>query len=114
MITLPAIDWKLPAAALLAATLCWPVASCSGRRSADNVLEAKVVAAAAKVREAAAKAESAAILADMVRHANTAKEADELREIIDETKSDAGVGPATSAVLQRLRQRRGSAARPGS
>ena len=114
MITLPAIDWKLPAAALLAATLCWPVASCSGRRSAESAASAKIIAASAKVNEAASKAETAAILADMARSVKSGKEADELREIVRETKSDAGVGPATAAVLARLRERRGSAARPGS
>lgn len=109
-----AIDWKLPVAALLGATLCWPVASCQGRRSAETTQSAKIIAASAKVREAAAKAESAAILADMARSVNTAKEADELKDIINETKSEAVAGPAVSAVLRELRQRRGSAARPGS
>lgn len=109
-----AANWKLPAAALAGAALTWPVASCSGRRSAEAIQEAKIIAAAAKVREAAAKAETAAVLADMARSVKTAKEADELREVINETKSDAGVGPATSAVLQRLRERRSGAARAGS
>lgn len=114
---IPAIllaNWKLPVAAILGAILCWPIASCSGRRSAENAQEAKIIAAAAKVREAASKAETAAVLADMARSVKTAKEADELREIVRETKSEAGVGPATSAVLQRLRERRSGAAGPGS
>lgn len=109
-----ATNWKLAAGALLGAALTWPVASCSGHRSAEGTASAKIIAASAKVTEAAAKAESAAILADMARHANTAKEADELREVINDTKSDAGVGPATSALLRELRQRRGGSARPGS
>lgn len=106
--------WKLLAATILGALLIWPVASCSGRRSAEGAASAKIIAASAKVTEAAAKAESAAILADMARHVNTDKEADELREVIDETKSDAGVGPATANLLRELRERRGGAARAGS
>lgn len=109
-----ASNWKLPAAALLGAALCWPVASCQGRRSAEVTASAKIIAASAKITEAAHKAETAAVLADMARSVNTAKEADDLREIINETKSSAGVGPATASVLARLRERRGGAARPGS
>lgn len=114
MITLPAIDWKLPAAALVGAALCWPVASCSGRQQAKAANSATIIAASAKVTEAAAKAESAAILADMARHVNTAKEADELKKVVEDVKSEAGVGPAVSAVLRELRQRRSGTARPGS
>lgn len=114
MIILPAIDWKLPAAALLGAALTWPVASCQGRRSAENVHEAKIITASAKVTEAAAKAESAAILADMARSVNTAKEAEELKKVVEDVKSEAVAGPAVSAVLRELRQRRGGAARAGS
>lgn len=106
--------WKLLAAFILGAVLIWPLASCQGRQQANAINSAKIIAASAKVREAAAKAESAAILADMARSVNTTKEADELREIVRETKSDAGVGPATASVLARLRERRGGAARPGS
>ena len=50
--------------------------------------------------------ELAAALADMARASKTKEEAQELREIIDETQSDAGVGPATSALLGELRKRR--------
>ena len=114
MTTLPAIDWKLPAAFLLGAVLCYPIASCQGRRSAEIAQSAKIIAASAKVTEAAAKAESAAILADMARSVNTAKEADELKKVIADVKSEAVAGPAVSAVLRELRQRRGGAARPSS
>ena len=114
MITLPAIDWKLPAAALLGAALCYPIASCQGRRSAESATSAKIIAASAKVTEAASKAETAAVLADMARSVNTAKEADELKKVIEDVKSEAVAGPAVRAVLRELRQRRGSAARPGS
>lgn len=106
--------WKLIAAVLVGMALCWPIASCSGRRSAESNQSAKIIAASAKVERAAAKAEQAAILADMARTATTAKEADELREVINETKSDAGVGPATAALLKRLREKRSGAARAGS
>ena len=80
-------------------------------RKADH---AAVIAASAEVSEAAAKAESAAILTDMARSVNTAREADELREVIDDAKSETGVGPATSALLKRLREKRSGAAGSGS
>ena len=113
-ISLLRAHWKLIVAALVGMALCYPVASCSGRRSAFNAQSAKIIAASAKVTVAAAKAEQAAILADMARSANTAKEADELREVIDNVKSEAVAGPAVSVVLRELRQRRSGAARPGS
>lgn len=109
-----ATNWKLPVAAVAGAALTWPVASCSGRQQANASNGAKIIAASTKVERAAAKAEQAAILADMARSVNTAKEADELREVINETKSDAGVGPATAALLKRLREKRSGAARAGS
>ena len=109
-----AANWKLPVAALLGAILCWPIASCSGRRDANAANDARIIAAATKITEAAAKAESAAILADMARSVNTAKEADELKKVIEDVKSEAVAGPAVSAVLRELRQRRGGSARPGS
>jgi len=117
MIALPAIlanNWKVLGGAVIGAALCYPVASCSGRRAANATQAEKVIAASAVVHEAAAKAETAAVLADMARTANTIKEVDELREVINETKSDADVGPATAAVLARLREKRGGAAHPGS
>lgn len=107
-------NWKLPVAAVVGAALTWPIASCSSRQQANATNSVKIIAASAKVTEAAAKAESAAILADMARSVNTAKEADELRDIINDTKSEAGVGPATAGVLRSLRERRGGTARPGS
>jgi hypothetical protein len=86
--------------------LCWPVASCVGKREATAAYALKVKAAAEETRRAASQAELAAALADIARASKTKDEADELRKLIDETQSDAGVGPATAAVLQRLRERR--------
>lgn len=98
--------WKLGLAMIVGAALIWPLAACQGRRSAEAASAAKIIAASAKVREAASKAEMAATLSEMARSASTTRQAEELREIVAETKSDAGVGPATAAVLRRLRQNR--------
>ncbi len=100
------LNWRVIAAAIVGALLCWPVASCQGKREANAAYYAKVKAAAEQVKAAANKAELAAALADMARTSNSKAEAQELREIINETQSDAGVGPATSALLGELRKRR--------
>ena len=104
MITLPAIDWKLPVAALLGAVLTWPAASCSGRRSAESAASAKIIAASAKVTEAAAKAEIAAMAVDAVRRGQAKQVQDELRSVADEKGSTDLAGPGVTAVLDRLRK----------
>lgn len=86
----------------------------AGKRAGETATEAKVTEAAQKVERAAHKAEQAAVLADMARSVDTAREADEIREIIDDIKSETGVGPATAGVLARLREKRSSAAHSGS
>ncbi len=98
--------WRTALWIAIGALLCWPVASCQGKREAQAAYALKVQAAAEKVKAAASKAELAAALADMARASKSKEEAQELREIINETQSDAGVGPATSALLGELRKRR--------
>ncbi|MEW6627616.1 MAG: hypothetical protein AB1431_12605 [Pseudomonadota bacterium] len=97
--------WRTVMWIAIGALLTWPIASCQGKREAQAAYALKVQVAAEQVKAAANKAELAAALADMARTSNSKAEAQELREIIDETQSDAGVGPATSAVLAKLRER---------
>lgn len=99
------LNWRVIAAAIVGALLCWPVASCQGKREANAAYAAKVQAAAEQVKAAANKAELAAALADMARASKTKEEAQELREIISNAKDDGAVGPAVSGVLERLRER---------
>lgn len=99
-----ASNWKLIVALILGAILCWPVASCSGRRSAENTQEAKIIAASAKVTEAAAKAEIAAMAVDAVRRGQAKQVQDELRSVADEKGSTDLAGPGVTAVLDRLRK----------
>jgi folate-dependent phosphoribosylglycinamide formyltransferase PurN len=96
--------WRLFLVALVSAALTWPVASCSGRRSANATQAAKIIAASAKVREAAAKAEIAAMAADAVRRGEAKQVEQELRKVADEKGSDAVAGPGVAAVLDRLRE----------
>lgn len=105
MITLLA-NWRLIAAAIVGALLCWPVASCSGGRAADARMAAKVEVASAKVQRASSKAELAAKLAEMARETNTRQEVAELRKVVDDAKDDGAVGDATASVLARLRAKR--------
>lgn len=98
-------NWKIILGVFMGALMCWPVASCQGKREANATNAAKVIAASAKVEQAAAKAEAAAVLADMARNTKSREEITELRRIVDETQSDAGVGPATAKLLERLRAR---------
>lgn len=97
-------NWKLPAAALVGAALCWPVASCSGRQQAKAANSAKIIAASAKVTEAAAKAELAAMAVDAVRRGQAKQVQDELRSVADEKGSTDLAGPGVTAVLDRLRK----------
>ena len=91
---------------ILGALLCYPVASCNGKRQAKATIAAKIEAASAKVERAAGQAELAATLAEMARTANTEKDMTELRKVVDDAKDDGTVGPATSDLLARMRQRR--------
>ncbi|MDV5822284.1 hypothetical protein [Sphingobium naphthae] len=106
LVGLASKNWRIAVAAGFGFAFCWPVASCQGKREAQAAYALKVQAAAEKVKAAASKAELAAALADMARASKSKEEAQELREIINETQSDAGVGPATSALLGELRKRR--------
>ena len=92
---------------ILGALLCYPVASCNGKRQAKATIAAKIEAASAKVERAAGQAELAATLAEMARTASTEKDMTELRKVVDDAKDDGTVGPATSDLLARMRQRRG-------
>lgn len=96
--------WKLIAALILGAVLCWPVASCQGRRSAEAHNSAKIIAASAKVTEAAAKAEIAAMAVDAVRRGQAKQVQDELRSVADDKGSTDLAGPGVTAVLDRLRK----------
>lgn len=98
-----ASNWKAIVGALAGAALCWPVASCQGKREATVALHAQVRLDAEKVRNAALKAEAAATLTDMARSAKTAQQQRELQEIVNDVGTNEMVGPAVSAVLARLR-----------
>lgn len=99
-------NWRMIVAAILGAALCWPVASCSGKRSANALHAAKVEASGEKVKRAASQAELAAKIAEMARSTNTRQEAAELRKVVSDAKDDGDVGPATSALLDRMRSKR--------
>jgi hypothetical protein len=90
---------------LLGALAAWGPASCVGKNQANALHAQKVIAASAKVETAATKAEKAAVLADMTRSARTQEEITELRKVVDDAKNDGAVGPATSDLLDRLRER---------
>jgi len=104
-IALLVANWRVIAAAILGALLCWPVASCHGERRAARENAAKVEIASRKVTEAAAKAEIAAMTVDAIRRAETKADVDELKEIVNERGTSNAVGPATAAIMQRLRER---------
>lgn len=93
---------------VMGALMCYPVASCNGRKAATAEYAAKVEVAAAKVEKAASKAEMAATLSEMARSANTQMEVTELRKVVSDAKDDGPVGGATGAVIERLRRKRGS------
>lgn len=96
--------WKLIGLAVLLILLAvqtWRVSSLKGQIAVNA---AKVEAAAAKVKVAAAKAELAATAADAIRRAKTKEEIDELREIVEQAPAGADAGPATVAILDRLRK----------
>ncbi len=109
MIALPlwlTTNWKALTGAALGAILCWPLAYCQGKNNANAANAAKVELAAEKVRRAATQAELAATLADMTRQAKTKQEITELQEIVDEAQPGNDAGPATAAVLAKLREQR--------
>lgn len=101
-------NWRAALWMILGALLCYPVASCNGKRQAKATIAAKIEAASAKVERAAGQAELAATLAEMARTANTEKDMTELRKVVDDAKDDGTVGPATSDLLARMRRGRGS------
>lgn len=103
-------NWKIVAGLVIGALLCWPVASCSGRKAGIAEYYSKVTMASSKASEAAAKAEVAAIVTDAVRRGESAKVQQELKDIIHEQGSDALAGPGVTGVLARLRQASGSGA----
>lgn len=107
-------NWRIPVAFITGAALCWPVASCQGRRDGKANVAAKVAVASSKATESAAKAEVAAIVADAVRRGEAKAIQTELQEIVREEGSDALAGPGVSSVLARLRQanRGGADTRP--
>lgn len=107
MIPLLLTNWKLAAGIVLGGLLCYPVASCNGRRAATAEYAANVEIAAAKVKHAAGQAELAATLSEMARSANTKQEVTELRKVVDDAKDDGAVGPATADLLQRMRSKGG-------
>lgn len=99
-------DWYKPALwIILGAILCYFPASCQGKREATIANNAKVELAAEQVKRAAAQAELAATLADMTRVAKTKEEIDDLRTVVEEAPAGNDAGPATSALLNRLRER---------
>lgn len=100
--------WRAALWIMLGALLCYPVASCNGKRQAKATIAAKIEAAAVKVERAAGQAELAATLAEMARTANSEKDMTELRKVVDDAKDDGTVGPATSDLLARMRRGRGS------
>lgn len=97
--------WRKALWMLIGAILCYPLAHCQGKRDAKLIHAAKVEAASAKVERAAAQAELAATVADATRRAKTKEETDELRTIIQEAPDGGNAGPATSALLAKLRER---------
>jgi len=100
-------NWKLAAGIVIGALMCYPVASCNGKRQANAAYAAKVEIAAAKVERAAGQAELAATLSEMARSASTEQEATELRKVVDDAKDDGTVGPATADLLARMRSKGG-------
>ena len=99
-------DWCKPVLwIVLGAFLCYWPASCQGKREATIANNTKVELAAEQVKRAAAQAELAATLADMTRVAKTGEEVRELRTIVEQAPAGNDAGPATSALLNRLRER---------
>jgi len=105
-------NWKPTAAAIVAALATTPIAYCTGRHDGSIAASAKAALVAQKIQTAAAKAEAAANLTDMTRQAKSVEQIRELKEIVNETGTDAAVGPAVSAVLDRMRRAPGNGDAP--
>lgn len=99
-----ASNWRIVVSLFTGVAICWPVASCQGKREATIANNAKVELAAEQVKRAAAQAELAATLADMTRVAKTKEEAQEIKELIVEKASDDAAGPGMDAWIKRLRE----------
>lgn len=96
--------WKLISLAVLLILLAIQTWRVTSLKSQIALNAAKVEAAGAKVKVAAAKAELAATAADAIRRAKTKEEIDELRDIVEQAPVGNDAGPATSALLDRLRK----------
>ena len=104
-----AANWKLPVAALVGAALCWPVASCYGENQANDANALRMEAAAEKARASAARAEAAANRADIARQKAAQARNSELQGIVNHEGTNAVVGGATGALVNRLRRDAGGA-----
>ena len=102
-------NWKLPVAAIVGAALCYPVASCNGKRQADATNALRMEVAAEKARVSAARAEAAANRADIARQKAAQARNSELQGIVIHEGTDAVVGGATGALVNRLRRDAGGA-----
>lgn len=97
-------NWKLPVAALVGGALTWPIASCSGRKSADDANALRMEAAAEKAKAQAARAEAAANRADLARQKAAQARNGQLQGIVNHEGTDAVVGGAVGAVIGKLRR----------
>lgn len=107
MISIPlwlTANWKLAIAALVGAALCYPVASCSGKRQADDANALHMEAAAERAKTEAARAEAAANRAEIARKLAAKARQDALQGIVDEQGTDAVVGGSVGAVIGKLRR----------
>lgn len=104
-----AANWKLPVAALAGAGLCYPVASCKGKRQANDSNALRMEKAAAKAVAAQAKAEAAANRAETARKLAAKARQDALQGIVDHEGTNDVVGGATGAVIGKLRRDAGGA-----
>ena len=112
MIALPlwlTANWKLPVAAIVGAAVTWPVASCSGRRQADDAHALHMEAAAERAKTSAARAEAAANRADIARQKAAQARNSELQGIVNHEGTDAVVGGSVGAVIGKLRRDAGGA-----
>ena len=99
-----ATNWKLPVAAIVGAAITWPVASCQGKRQADNTNALRMEAAAEQAKASAARAEAAANRAEIARKLAAKARQGALQEIVDHEGTNAIVGGSVVAVIGKLRR----------
>lgn len=99
--------WRIAAAFILGALLTLPLAYCQGRSDGKAAIERDLAVSARKATEEALKAERAANAADALRRDASRARESELREIVNAKGTDAVVGNATGAVIERLRAGKG-------